>query len=299
MKREKSFLPHTPLGWAVTVVLTLIAAFFSMYPLARVTDQRFGMVVVSGYSLHDIIPYGSSVVVLPLPAREGQVVSAWAPEGIDNPETDEDRRPTPVLKVLRRGLLVSTNFDQTISKYEIRGVVVAVLPPLPWMRGENEDPSMAEEQRRRFALAQVAGGLILQGDQEKARAYLNEEGHLELFTEALRWAKDEKQRRLDEEFVREDNPWSVRITLPNGPAKISKTYPVPDGDWQETRVVLQATAGSSCTVDFGGNAIVLNGSDEHIVAVPAGAKSVTYTLETFGEGESIAILQVGGIPRAR
>lgn len=138
MSAQKKFLPSTPLGWIVATTLVVVALFFSMYPLARITGQRLGMVVVDGYSLHNIIPYGSSVFVLPMAAYDGQIVSAWAPEGIDDPENQEDRRPTPVLKVLKGGQLVSTNIDQTVSKFEIRGVVVASIPPLPWMRGEEE-----------------------------------------------------------------------------------------------------------------------------------------------------------------
>jgi len=146
--KKKLFLPHTPLGWVVTVVLGVIALFFSMYPLARVTGGRFGIVFVGGYSLHSIAPYGSSAVVLPLTPQEGQIVSAWAPEGVDDPEIDEDRQPGPVLKVLRGDRLVSTDYNQTVSNFEVRGVVVAVLPPLPWMRGEKAELEAAKRSPR-------------------------------------------------------------------------------------------------------------------------------------------------------
>lgn len=299
MSAQKKFLPSTPLGWIVATTLVVVALFFSMYPLARITGQRLGMVVVDGYSLHNIIPYGSSVFVLPMAAYDGQIVSAWAPEGIDDPENQEDRRPTPVLKVLKGGQLVSTNIDQTVSKFEIRGVVVASIPPLPWMRGENENPSIEEGTRIRFARVQCAGGLILQGKEGEAREYLRKQGSPELFSEAVQWAGDERQRQLDKEFVEGENPWTIRLALPDGPAEVSQKQPVPNGDWAEIEVVLQATAASSCVVKFNGeSAIALFGDGSHTLAVPSGARSVTYTLQTFGPGESIAILQVGGT-RAR
>lgn len=145
---KKSFLPQTPRGWVAIAVLGGIALFFSMYPLARVTGGRFGVVFVGGYSLHSIAPYGSSAVILPLRAHEEQIVSAWAYKGVDDPETDEDSQPGLVLKVLRGGQLVSTDYNQTISNFEVRGVVVAILSPLPWMRGEKAELEAAKRSPR-------------------------------------------------------------------------------------------------------------------------------------------------------
>lgn len=184
-----------------------------------------------------------------------------------------------------------------IDSREVVGLFVAALPRC--FDGPTLDvPDLEESQVVRLACIQEAGALILGGHQEAAHALLQRRGFgRDEFVEAQEWARDVKKRSEWERFVREDNSFSVHLSLSNGPAKISETYSLPEGSWREIKIALQATAASSCTVEFdkGSVATVLNGSDTHIVAVPAGAKSVSYTLETYSSGESITILQVGGI----
>lgn len=184
-----------------------------------------------------------------------------------------------------------------IGSCEVVGLFVAAFPRC--FDGPTMDvPDLEESQVVRLACIQEAGALVLDGRQEDARVLLQRRGFgRDEFVEAQEWARSVKKRSNRERFIREDNPFTVHLSLPNGPAKISETHLLPEGSWGEIEVVLQATAGSSCTVEFdrGSVAAVLNGSNTHIVAIPAGAESVTYTLETYGPGESIAILQVGGI----
>lgn len=128
--KTRPFLPTTRWGWAVAGVVILFTSVVGMFPLARVSGGRIGAVIVDGSSLHSLAPHGSVVLVLPITCRDDDVVSAWAPRGLDQSGDDwRDQTGTYVLKVLRNGRLQSTDGSgTTISHFEIRGRVVAFLP---------------------------------------------------------------------------------------------------------------------------------------------------------------------------
>jgi len=100
--------------------------------LARATDGRVGILCVVGDSMEEV-PWGSHVLILPLRAREGDLVCARL-FGVDDPEVSEDLSSSLVIKRLGRGFLVSS-VGIKFHKFELRGRIAAVIPfqrIFPW-----------------------------------------------------------------------------------------------------------------------------------------------------------------------
>lgn len=163
LRKIKPKLPCTPLGWATAVALSLLIVVVAV---SLTSGGRAGFVVADGLSLHDIIPSGSLVFVWPThTVGDGRVVSAWAPDGVDDQEGPDDSKPTLVLKVYQGGKLVSTNVDQTVSNFEIRGAYIFHVPPLPFLKREVEEDVPAESLRAYGGVteeARIDGAIVAQ-----------------------------------------------------------------------------------------------------------------------------------------
>jgi hypothetical protein len=109
---------------AVSIVAVIVLA-----SLGWLTNGRAGLFSVKGNSLMSVIPQGSSVITLPLPPREGDYVVALAGAPDDQlGMTQEDVRPSLVVKKYCDGRLVSTDDANVYSQFEYRGRVIARIP---------------------------------------------------------------------------------------------------------------------------------------------------------------------------
>ena len=121
-------LPTTTGGWITLVAVTLVA-LYALLLLAGMHTGRIGFIPVEGNSMSSVLPWGSTVAVLPLPPREGDLVVAVVGSSDQlGDNIPEDRQGGLAAKKLSEGKLVSTDDPNTYSNYEMRGRVVAVLP---------------------------------------------------------------------------------------------------------------------------------------------------------------------------
>ena len=161
-RSAKKFFPTKWWEWVVAVMLMFVV-FSSAVPLVFgwVTGGRFGAVGVVGNSMASTIPNGSTVLVVPLPAREGGYVVGWvgAPDNMaDSAEGDEAR--SLVVKKYTGGKLVSTDDPNTYSKFECRGRVISVIPTqkVLWWRDtgvQNSIPDLPIEKKAQAIFRQV------------------------------------------------------------------------------------------------------------------------------------------------
>ncbi len=107
-------------------------------------------------------PYGSCLIVAPMPVRDGDFVVAWACDYCA-PDNPSNRGPAMVVKQLAGDRLVSTDTPGCLDKFEVRGKVLCCLQVqklLRW-RAANSNataaftltPECRERYRKRMARA--------------------------------------------------------------------------------------------------------------------------------------------------
>jgi hypothetical protein len=117
------------IGKIVVTVAIFAAATFAIS--GWFAGGRWGFSGVKGGSMDPTLPQGSVVVVLPLPAREGDVVVAYG--SLQNPDDADDSSEGLMIKRLRGKILVSDSPSGCQStSFQVRGRVVS--PPIPIQR---------------------------------------------------------------------------------------------------------------------------------------------------------------------
>lgn len=172
--------------WSVSLVLPqwLKVALLLLSPLlllgmgelsGKVSGQQFGLVPVDGESMARIVPDGSDVFVIPVAhPKRGWVVSAVG--CLDSSDDLRDGVLTPMVKIYQGPeLLVSTDSRDHSTDFEVRGVVVAVLPVQKLLFWRNDSPSLAspdahettDEERLVIHTERLATSLIVDSKEEE------------------------------------------------------------------------------------------------------------------------------------